>query len=317
MRSLLAFAAACLFAVTAAQADSFPSRPIRLIIPTPPGGATDNIARPLGDMLYKEFGQPAVIEARVGGANIIALEALIRSAPDGHTLLVCNNAGPSILPHTRKLSFDIERDVAPVAMLTDTISAVVIKPTLPVTTFQEFMDYSRSHPGTVHYGAAAPGTITHMRNEMLNRVANLKMVHVPYKGDADIFVDMLAGVIEFGASSSALTFARDGKLRLVAFMANKRHPEYPNIPTVREVVPDFYAPTWYGLYAPGATPEPIQQKLNAAVMKWLQSPEMAQRLLMFGMVPQPEDLATFRETSLKDRAAYGKTVAELGIKPEG
>jgi tripartite-type tricarboxylate transporter receptor subunit TctC len=317
MRSLLTLAAAFMLVATTAHADTFPSRPIRLIIPTPPGGATDNIARPLADMFYREFGQPAVIEARVGGANIIAMETLVRSPPDGHTLLVCNNAGPSILPHTRKLSFDADKDVAPIAMLTDTISGVVIKPSLPVKTFKEFMDYSRANPGTVHYGAAAPGTITHMRNEMLNRVAELKMVHVPYKGDADIFVDMLSGVIDFAASSAALTFARDDKLRLVAFMANKRHPDYPDIPTVNEVVPAFYAPTWYGLYATGATPEPIQQKLNAAVVKWLQMPEVAQRLLMFGMVPQPEDLATFRATALKDRAAYGKIVADLGIKPEG
>lgn len=318
MRSrVFGIAAALLLGIAPAFADNYPSRPIKIIIPTPPGGATDNIARPLTELIYKELGQPAVIEARVGGGNVIAMETLVRAAPDGHTLLVSNNAPQSVLPHTRKLSFDMEKDVAPVAMLTDTISAVVIKPSIPVKTFQEFIAYCQANPGKVHFGAAAPGTITHLRNEMLNRAAKMEMVYVPYKGDADIFPDLLAGVIEFGASSSALPLTKDGKLRLLAFMANKRHPDYPNIPTVKEVVPDFAAPTWYGLWAPGGTPEPILQKLNTMVNNWLRSPELAQRLLQIGLVPQPEDLATFRKTARDDREAFRKVVADLGIKPEG
>lgn len=318
MRSLLfGLGVALLFGAVPSYADTYPSRPIKIIIPTPPGGATDNIARPLAEVIYKELGQPAVIEARVGGGNVIAMDTLVRAAPDGHTLLVSNNASQSILPHTRKLSFDIEKDVAPVAMLTDTISAVVIKPSIPARTFKEFIAYSQANPGKVHYGAAAPGTITHLRNEMLNRAAKMEMVYVPYKGDADIFPDLLAGVIDFAASSSALPLTKDGKLRLLAFMANKRHPDYPDIPTVKEVVPAFAAPTWYALWAPAGTPEPILQRLNTVVNNWLRSPELAKRLIQVGMVPQPEDLATFRKTARDDREAFRKVVADLGIKPEG
>jgi tripartite-type tricarboxylate transporter receptor subunit TctC len=300
-----------------AQADNYPSRPVKLLIPTPPGGATDNIARPLAELLYKEFGQTFVIESRPGGGSSIALEALVRAPKDGYTLLVAVNAVVSTLPHTRKLPFDVRTDVAPVAMLVETISAVGIRPGLPAKTFKEFLDYCRANPGKVNYGANAVGSTTHIRNEMMNRQGKLGMVHVPYKGDSEIMNDLLAGVVDMAASSSVLPFTRDGKVRLLAFMANKRHPDYPDIPTVREGgLPDFDAPTWYGLFAPAGTPEPVLRKLNAAVNKLLPAPELTDRLLKVGMQVQVEDLDTFRGSVKKDYELYRGIVADLGIKGE-
>jgi tripartite-type tricarboxylate transporter receptor subunit TctC len=316
-RTLFTLAATALLAVTplsaSAQSD-FPNRPIKIIIPTPPGGGNDNIARPLSEIFHRELGQTAVIEARTGAAGAIALEALARAPKDGYTLLVSVNASVTIVPQMRKLSFDAEKDVAPVAMLVDTISAVGIKPSLPVKTFKEFIEYCRAHPGEVHFGGNAPGGATHVRNEMLNRQAKLGMVYVPYKGDSEIMNDLLAGVIDFAASSSVLPFTKGGQVRLIAFMAAERHPDYPDIPTVKEFVPEFNVPTWYGLYAPGGTPKPIIDKLNAVVAKGLASPELKARLIQIGMVPRIEDVPTFTKTVADDRAIYKKIIADLDIK---
>jgi tripartite-type tricarboxylate transporter receptor subunit TctC len=285
----------------AAAAQGYPAKPIRLIVPYPPGGPTDLVGRSIGQKLTEAWGQQVVVENRAGAASAIGTEIAARSAADGYTLLLGTSAGFCITPALGgKLPYDPERDFAPVSLLVVNPQILVVHPSLPVHTVKALVALAKSRPGQINYASVGNASPQHLGMEMLKSMTKIDMVHVPYKGTAPAVTDILAGQVSlmFNSMPSVLPQARSGKLRGIAVGSAKRSPAAPDIPTVAESgVPGFEYVTWYGLYAPAATPRDIVGKLNAQVVKILSEPEMARRLASQGAEPSgstPEQLLQYR-----------------------
>lgn len=254
---------------------AWPNRPVRLILPYAPGGATDLIGRPWSDKLAEAFGQPFVIEHRGGASGMIGLEAAAKSAPDGYTFLLTPSAPLTILPTLRKTPYEPATSFIPVARVGDIISGFVIHPSVGVKTFNEMLDYARKNPGKLSYGSAGLGTSTHMRLEMLKYRANVDILHVPYRGSADSLTDLLAGNIQMMNEINPLPHVKAGKLILLNLNSPTRSPEWPGIPTLTELgYPDSDVPGWFSICAPVGTPADVVQTLNAKVVEIAQTEAM-------------------------------------------
>jgi tripartite-type tricarboxylate transporter receptor subunit TctC len=246
----------------------WPNRPVRLILPYAPGGATDLIGRPWSDKLAEAFGQPFVIEHRGGASGMIGLEAAAKSPPDGYTFLLTPSAPLTILPTLRKTPYDPVTSFVPVARVGDIISGFVIHPSVGVKTFNEMLDYARKNPGKLSYGSAGLGTSTHMRLEMLKYRGNIDILHVPYRGSADALNDLLAGNIQMMNEINPLPHVKAGKLFLLNINSPNRSPDWPNIPTLSELgYPNSDVPGWFSICAPVGTSIDIVQKLNTRIVE--------------------------------------------------
>jgi tripartite-type tricarboxylate transporter receptor subunit TctC len=247
---------------------AWPNRPVRLILPYAPGGATDLIGRPWSDKLAEAFGQPFVIEHRGGASGMIGLEAAAKATPDGYTFLLTPSAPLTILPTLRKTPYEPTTSFIPVARVGDIISGFVIHPSVGVKTFGEMLDYARKNPGKLSYGSAGLGTSTHMRIEMLKYRANIDILHVPYRGSADSLNDLLAGNIHMMNEINPLPHVKAGKLFLLNINSPTRSPEWPGIPTLTELgYPDSDVPGWFSICAPVGTPPDVVRTLNAKVVE--------------------------------------------------
>jgi tripartite-type tricarboxylate transporter receptor subunit TctC len=254
---------------------AWPNRPVRLILPYAPGGATDLIGRPWSDKLAEAYGQPFVIEHRGGASGMIGLEAAAKSAPDGYTFLLTPSAPLTILPTLRKTPYDPVSNFIPVARVGDIISGFEIHPSVGVKTFKEMLDYARQNPGKLSYGSAGLGTSTHMRLEMLKYRAKVDILHVPYRGSADALNDLLAGNIHMMNEINPLPHVRAGKLILLNVNSPRRSAEWPGIPTLTELgYPDSDVPGWFSICAPVGTPAEVVQALNAKVVEIAQTEAM-------------------------------------------
>jgi tripartite-type tricarboxylate transporter receptor subunit TctC len=247
---------------------AWPTRPVRLILPYAPGGATDLIGRPWSDKLAEAFGQPFVIEHRGGASGMIGLEAAAKAPPDGYTFVLTPSAPLTILPTLRKTPYEPMTSFMPVARVGDIISGFVIHPSVGVKTFNEMLDYARKNPGKLSYGSAGLGTSTHMRLEMLKLRANVDILHVPYRGSADSLNDLLAGNIQMMNEINPLPHVKAGKLILLNINSPKRSPDWPGVPTLTELgYPDSDVPGWFSICAPVGTPADIVQTLNTKVIE--------------------------------------------------
>jgi tripartite-type tricarboxylate transporter receptor subunit TctC len=263
-----------------AQAPSWPDRPVKLILPYAPGGATDLIGRPWADKLTQAFGQQFVIENRGGASGIIGTEAAAKAAPDGYTLLLTPNAPLNVQPLLRKTPYDPAKHFTPVGRVGDLISGFVIHPAVGVKTFQEMLDYARKSPGKLAYGSAGLGTSSHLRLEMLKVKAGIDILHVPYRGNADALNDILANNVQMMNEINPMPHVRAGKLVLLDISYPQRHPDFPNIPTLFELgLGDAYVPSWYSIWAPAGTPKEIIAKLNAKMLEIAGSADMKAKLL--------------------------------------
>jgi tripartite-type tricarboxylate transporter receptor subunit TctC len=263
-----------------AQAPSWPDRPVKLILPYAPGGATDLIGRPWADKLTQAFGQQFVIENRGGASGIIGTEAAAKAAPDGYTLLLTPNAPLNVQPLLRKTPYDPAKHFTPVGRVGDLISGFVIHPAVGVKTFQEMLDYARKNPGKLAYGSAGLGTSSHLRLEMLKVKAGIDILHVPYRGNADALNDILANNVQMMNEINPMPHVRAGKLVLLDISYPQRHPDFPNIPTLFELgLGDAYVPSWYSIWAPAGTPKEIIAKLNAKMLEIAGSADMKAKLL--------------------------------------
>jgi tripartite-type tricarboxylate transporter receptor subunit TctC len=263
-----------------AQAQSWPERPVKLILPYAPGGATDLIGRPWADKLTQAFGQQFVIENRGGASGIIGTEAAAKAAPDGYTLLLTPNAPLNVQPLLRKTPYDPAKHFTPVGRVGDLISGFVIHPAVGVKTFQEMLDYARKNPGKLAYGSAGLGTSSHLRLEMLKVKAGIDILHVPYRGNADALNDILANNVQMMNEINPMPHVRAGKLILLDISYPQRHPDFPNVPTLFELgLGDAYVPSWYSIWAPAGTPKEIVAKLNAKMLEIAGSADMKARLL--------------------------------------
>lgn len=299
-------------------AQPFPSKPIRIIIPFSPGGTNDILARLLGPKLTETLGQQVIVDNRPGGNTVIASEALLKSAPDGHTLLLPGNSHV-LIPYLQKapLPFDSVNDFAPVATLARTGLFLVVHPALPVSNLKQFIALARSRPGELN-SAAPGGSINQLATAMFNNLAKVKIVHVPYKGSGPAVADLMGGhaQLSFQTPATVLPFVNAGKLKPLAISGEKPFAN-PSVPTFTEAgLAGFDVGLWFGLLAPGGTPKPIVDRLNSEIGKILGMPDFRDKVTAQGLqifVTKPEEYgAMLRGESKK----FARVVKEAGIKPE-
>jgi tripartite-type tricarboxylate transporter receptor subunit TctC len=298
-REFLSLAGATLVAgvstKAASQTVSWPERPVKLILPYAPGGATDLIGRPWADKLSQAFGQQFVIENRGGASGIIGTEAAAKAAPDGYTLLLTPNAPLSVQPTLRKTPYDPVKNFTPVGRVGDLISGFVIHPAVGVKTFKEMVDYAKANPGKLAYGSAGLGTASHLRLEMLKVKAGIDILHVPYRGNADALNDILANNVQMMNEINPMPHVKAGKLILLDISYPQRHPDFADVPTLFELgYGDAYVPSWYSIWAPAGTPPGIIDKLNVKIVEIAKTPEMKARLLAINVacpVQTPEEMS--------------------------
>jgi tripartite-type tricarboxylate transporter receptor subunit TctC len=304
----------------AAAAQGYPAKPIRLIVPYPPGGPTDLVGRTIGQKLTEAWGQQVVVENRAGAASAVGTEAAARSPADGYTLLLGTSAGFCINPALGgKLSYDAERDFAPISLVVINPQILVVHPSLPVHSVKSLITLAKSRPGQINYASVGNASPQHLGMEMLKSMTGMDMVHVPYKGTAPAITDILAGNVSlmFNSMPSVLPQTKSGKLRGIAVGSARRSPAAPDIPTVAESgVPGFEYVTWYGLFAPAGTPRDIVSRLNAQVVKMLADPELAKRFASQGAEPMsnsPEQLAQYRRAEYE---RWRKLIVKQNLRVE-
>jgi tripartite-type tricarboxylate transporter receptor subunit TctC len=300
-----------------AQVASWPERPVKLILPYAPGGASDLIGRPWADKLSQAFGQQFVIENRGGASGIIGTEAVARSTPDGYTFLLTPSAPLTVQPILRKTPYDPFKSFAPVGRVGDLISGFAIHPAVGVKTFKEMIDYAKANPGKLAYGSAGLGTSSHLRIEMLRVKADIDVLHVPYRGSADALNDLLANNVQMMNEINPMPHVKAGKLILLDISYPERHPDFPDVPTLWEVgYGDAYVPSWYSVWAPAATPREIIGKLNAKMVEIGKSPDMRARLLALNVAIPPQTPEEMGQHLAEDTKRCAELIRLTNIKVE-
>ena len=272
---LLLTAALALGLGAQAQAQEYPAKPVRIIVPSPPGSATDALARLIGQKLSARWGQPVLVENRSGAGMTIGAEAVFRSPPDGSMLLFM--PGPFVQKSLySKLNYDPE-ELVPLSAAAQTNNVLVVHPKVPAQTLPELIAYAKANPDKLNYASQGIASAAHLTGEMFKGMAGVKIVHVPYKANVPALTDLLGGQVDmfFINFGSALPYIRSGKLRALAISSEKRNPLLPNLPTVSETVPGFVSTNWFGMFAPPGTPPAIANKISAATHEALRTPEIA------------------------------------------
>ncbi len=311
---LLGLALAGLATLTAAPAPAadYPAKPVHWIVPYPPAGTTDILARLIGNYLSEHLGQSFIIENKPGGGNNIGTEYVARAAPDGYTLLLVNPANGINQTLYKNLKFDLLRDIAPVAGITRVPNVMEVTPSFPAKTVPEFIAYAKANPGKVNMASSGTGTSVHMSGELFMAMTGVKMAHVPYKGAGPALTDLMAGTTDviFDNMPSSIGFIQAGKIRPMAVTTDKRSPALPDVPTVAESVPGYEASAWFGIGVPHGTPADVIDKLNKTVNEALKDPKMIARLAELGGVPMggtPDDFGKV----MSDEVAKWKKVVEF------
>ena len=262
-----------------ATAQTWPERPVKVIIPFPPGGATDVVGRPWMEQLTKAFGQPFIIENRGGAGGMIGVDAAVKSNPDGYTLLLCSNSPLVVLPHLRKTPYDAMKQLVPVARVGDMVGRFAVHPLLGITSMPDLVAYAKKNPGKLIYGSAGLGTTTQLRLEVLNLKAGIDILHVPYRGSGDALTDLLAGTVHLMSENVVIPHVKAGKLTLLAMNHHERHWDFPNVPTLRELgLENADIPIWFSIWAPTGTPPEIITRLNTKVIEIAKTEDMQTRL---------------------------------------
>lgn len=301
----------------AAPAQPYPSKPVRLLVPYPPGGPVDTVARILAQHL--SLGQNVVVENRSGAGGSIGADHVAKSAPDGYTMLIGNTGPMTVNPVLQeKLGYDPRKDFAPVAWLTSSQMVLMVHPSLPVRSVKELVALARANPGALNYGSAGIGNLTHLAMELFESMAKVKMNHVPYKGVAPAYIDLISGElgVMFGNVTGPLEYIRAGRLRPLALTSSKPSPVLPQLPRLADVYPGFELVTWMGIFLPGGTPESIRAGLQGEFVKALHLKEVNERLVALGndvVAGNGRDLAAMVDRELK---LYAKIIKSAGIRPQ-
>jgi tripartite-type tricarboxylate transporter receptor subunit TctC len=315
----IAVAALLGLAAAAAAAQGYPSKPIRFVVPFP-GGFADVLARQLGAKLADPLGQPVVVEGKPGGSGQIGVQEVLRAPADGHVLFMGHIGTHAINPHIfAKLAYDPERDLAPVTLLVTVPNLLVVHPSVPAQTVQELVAYARKKPGKLSYASPGNGTSGHLAAELFKSTAGLFIMHIPYRGAAPALQDVMAGEVQliFDTFAQSLPQAKAGKVRALAVTSLKRQTSAPEIPTMDESgFPGWETGPWFGAMVRAGTPDAIVKRLNAALVKALQSPDVRDKLVAQGVVPvgnTPEEFAAFIRA---ESARWAKVVKAAGIRAD-
>jgi tripartite-type tricarboxylate transporter receptor subunit TctC len=302
-----------------ARAQSYPLRPVRIIVPAGPGGVPDILARLIGPWLSARLGQQFVVDNRPGGGNNIGTEAVVHAPPDGYTLLSVSTSNAINAALYKKLSFNFVRDIAPVATIVRQPAIMLVNQSVPAKTIPEFIAYAKANPGKLNMGSPGIGSGPHMAGELFKMMTGIDMVHVPYRGGGGpALTDLLGGQVQvlFQAPVGSIEHVTAGRVRAVAVTTTMRSELLPNIPTIGEFVPGYEASLWFGLGAPRATSKDIVETLNKEINAGLSDPTMRMRLADLGggvLASSPAEFGKFIED---DTAKWGKVVKLAGIKPE-
>lgn len=311
----LALAAALAAGHLPAAAQAYPAKPIHLVVGYAAGGSTDSVARLLGQKLAEELGQPVIVENKPGAGATIASDYVAKAAPDGYTLFMSTIANTINTTLYKRLSFDFERDFAPVSLVATVPNVLVVNPEVPAKTVKEFIALAKSKPGGINFGSSGSGSSVHLSGELFNMVAGVQLTHVPYKGSAPAAVDLMSGQIQamFDNLSTALPFIKAGKLRALAVTSAERSPAAPDIPTMAEAgLPECEVLSWFALVAPAKTPKDIVDRLNAATVKALADPAVKQQFAALGADPVSSTPAVLADLIKSETAKWAKVVKASG-----
>jgi tripartite-type tricarboxylate transporter receptor subunit TctC len=303
-----------------ATAQAYPAKPITIIVPFSAGGTTDILARVIGQALNKELGQSVIVDNRAGAGGNIGGALAAKAAADGYTLFM-GTVGTHAINQSlyKKMPFDPVKDFAPLTRVAMVPNLLVANPAKPYKSVQELIAFAKANRGKVNFGSSGSGSSIHLSGELFNALARVDMVHVPYKGSAPAVSDLLGGQIDimFDNLPSAIQHVRAGKLRPLAVTTAKRSPELPDVPTIAEAgVPGYEATSWFGMFAPAATPAPVVAKLNAALVKVLADPEVKKKLAEQGAEPYSEKPEQFAEFIRKETAKWSKVVKDSGASAD-
>ena len=315
----LAAGAAALPAVSRiARAETYPSRPVRIIVPFAPAGNTDLLARLIGQWLSERLGQPFIIDNRPGAGSTIGTEAAVRAPPDGYTLLLFGSSAAINATLYDKLNFNFIRDIAPIASIIVVPNVMEVHLSVPAKSVAEFIAYAKANPGKINMASAGNGSMSHVAGELFKMMAGVDMVHVPYRGGGTALTDLLGGQVQvyFPPIIASIDYIRAGKLRALAVTTATRSEALPEIPTVDEFVPGYEASTWFGVGAPKSTPAEIINKVNNEINAALADPKMKARLANLGGVPMPLTPADFGRLIADETEKWAKVIKFTGIKAD-
>ena len=304
----------------AAFAQAYPAKSIRLVVPYPPGGSTDLLARTIGQKVGDSLGQQIIVDNRAGAGGMLGSDIVARSAPDGYTILLGTGATHGLtLLLSKTIPYDPVKDFTPITAAVEVPIVLAIHTSIPANDARELVEYARKNPGKLSFGSSGTGSPHHLAGELLKQVAGFDMVHVPYKGAAPAMQDLVGGQIPavFTTLSTAMPHLRGGKIKVIGVVEGKRQPSAPDIPTIGESVPGYVMPaSWLGFFAPAGLPDPILKRLNAEIVKAVQAPDVRAKLEPAGMPVVGTSAEEFARMVRDDIETFRGIVTRAGIKPE-
>lgn len=317
MRSICA--ALLVLAAATASAQGYPNKAIRMIVPYPPGGGADITARPIAQMLSERWGQPVVIENHGGASGMIGADMVAKAPPDGYTIMVSASAEMALnVALFSRMPYDPVTDFAPITLATMTPMALVVHPSIPITSLNEYIAAARAKPGSMAFGSVGAGSVHHFAGEWLKMLTSVDILHVPYKGSGPLIIDLLAGHVPSGFATllPAMQHVKSGKLRALAVTTQTRVPLLPGVPALSETLPGFDITQWNAVWAPAATPKDVLDKLSAEITRIVQSSEYKTRMLEQGSVAignSPSELAAFQKAEIDK---YRKIARQANMKAD-
>jgi len=308
------------FVPLAALGQAYPSKPVHIIVPFPPGGPSDIFARGLAQAMSPLLGQPVVVENTGGQGGVIGVDRAVKSAPDGYTIGFNSGSTLAIAPYSfARLPYDVKKDFGLITLVVRVPEVIAVNPSLPAKSLQEFVSYAKANPGKVNFGSAGAGSITHLAGELLKAEAKIDIVHVPYKGAAPAVSDMLGGQVQMGIFDVPILLGhiRNERLRALAITSAHRAESLPDVPTTAELgYPNVTSDNWYGLIVPAATPAEVQKRVNAVAVAALKSPAVVAQYAKIGGVASPGTQEDYAKFLAAEQAKWSKIVHDIGFKED-